>query len=91
MELEDIAINICMEMRKTKAKERKVSLNFSTAKDGTQSVYFTVFWNTGKSILDINKYLSFYDFQGDEHHKENLQKVKKYLRHQINEDQLFNQ
>ena len=89
MKLEDIAINICMEMRKTKAKERKCTSSFTTFSGGTQSVSFTAFWISGG--IKTNKDVTFYAFQSDEQHKESLKKVKKYLRHQINEDQLFNQ
>jgi hypothetical protein len=88
MNLSDIAISICMDMRTAKAKQRKCTISFTTFDDCTQSVNFTPFWI--RSGVGVNKDFSFYDFQTDNEHKEKLKKVKQYLQGQINEDQLFN-
>jgi hypothetical protein len=89
MHLHKITIAITRQMAMKKAKERKVSLSFTTQNDGTQSVFFTVFWQPFDVSNERNKYLCFYEFQSDNEHKEKIQKIYQYLQGEINEDQLF--
>jgi hypothetical protein len=91
MDLHKITIAITKQMAMKKAKERKVSLSFTTQNDGTQSVFFTVFWQPFDVSNERNKFLCFYEFQSDNEHKEKIQKIDQYLQGEINEDQLFNQ
>jgi hypothetical protein len=79
-----------MDMRTAKAKERKVSLSFTTQNDGTQVVFFTVFWQPFDVSNERTKSLFFYEFQSDNEHKEKIQKIDQYLQGEINEYQLFN-
>lgn len=90
MDLHKITIAITKQMAMKKAKERNVSLSFTTQKDGTQSVFFTVFWQPFDVSNERNKFLCFYEFQDNAEQKEKLQKIYQYLQGEINEDQLFN-
>jgi hypothetical protein len=70
-------------MRTKKAKKRKVSLSFTTQNDGTQNVFFTVFWQPFDVSNERNKFLCFYEFQDDNEHKEKIQKIRIFLQRKV--------
>lgn len=88
MNLSDIAINICALMPAAKANKRKCTFNICTTSEGSQYLYFTVFFNDCGE--ETNKSLVFYEFHTQEQHAEKLEKIEQFLNGQINAKELYN-
>ena len=88
MELSKIAANLCAKIPSAKANKIKCTFSVSTTSEGSQYLYFTVFFNDCGE--ETNRSLVFYEFHTQEQHAQKLGKIGQFLNGEISAKELYN-
>lgn len=88
MDLNEIVAKICAQIPTAKANKIKCTFQICTTSEGSQYLYFTVFFNDYGE--ETNKSLVFYEFNTQEQHAEKLEKIEQFLNGQISAKELYN-
>ena len=88
MDLHEIAAKICGLTPAAKANKIKCTFSISTTSEGSQYLYFAVFFNDCGE--EINRSLVFYEFHTQDQHTEKLDKIEQFLNGEITAKELYN-